>query len=85
MLKSGRGVAQPGLARHLGVVEVARSNRVAPTFAFWQQSQKELRGESRKQIILQTVACVMGVVDVLAVFFLPSAQSNNPRHFFPNT
>ncbi|MEY4567443.1 MAG: hypothetical protein RLY14_2413 [Planctomycetota bacterium] len=27
---TGRGVAQPGLARHLGVVEVARSNRVAP-------------------------------------------------------
>lgn len=29
---AGRGVAQPGLARHLGVVEVARSNRVAPIF-----------------------------------------------------
>ncbi len=27
-----RGVAQPGLARHLGVVEVASSNLVAPIF-----------------------------------------------------
>ena len=30
-VEATRGVAQPGLARHLGVVEVAGSNPVAPT------------------------------------------------------
>ena len=44
---TGRGVAQPGLARHLGVVEVARSNRVAPIF--WPEGQKiERRKESSR-------------------------------------
>jgi len=44
---AGRGVAQPGLARHLGVVEVARSNRVAPIF--WPEGQKiERRKESSR-------------------------------------
>lgn len=48
LFQSGRGVAQPGLARHLGVVEVARSNRVAPIF--WPSGQKiESRGEKVEQ------------------------------------
>ena len=47
--KLARGVAQPGLARHLGVVEVAGSNPVAPIFSALRPKKIESREEKVEQ------------------------------------
>jgi hypothetical protein len=44
-----RGVAQPGLARLLGVQEVAGSNPVAPIFGGEAAKNREESGEGREE------------------------------------
>ena len=68
-----RGVAQPGLARHLGVVEVAGSNPVAPIFSALRPKKIESRWEkveSRKNQDRRGVSSQARHQSKTAIYFL---------------